>query len=167
MFLNSLFNNISIIKRINNKPNKNGSICIRYIVIPAIQENIILLEGPKTSLRITNKKNININLLKKVKDIGLLCESVRLKLYDWAEYKEERGELYTETTANALVRDVSVKCKMHPAIAICELIDTCMASGYQGIVWERIDKNRGLLAFRENKYDQKELERLSLGGGYE
>lgn len=60
------------------------------------------------------------------------------KLIEWLEYKKERRETYKETGLKALCTQIKNRLIEFSDIAICNLIDECMANGWRGIIWDRI-----------------------------
>lgn len=60
------------------------------------------------------------------------------KLIEWLEYKKERRESYKETGLKALCTQIKNRLIEFSDIAICNLIDECMANGWRGIIWDRI-----------------------------
>ena len=58
----------------------------------------------------------------------------------WVVYKAERGESYSENTLNTLLRLVDKYVKAYSPGEVVNLIETCMASGYKNIVFDRLDK---------------------------
>lgn len=57
----------------------------------------------------------------------------------WLQYKAERRETYKPTGLKALVSEIKNKLKIHPEASVIELINTCMANGWRGIIWDKLE----------------------------
>lgn len=64
------------------------------------------------------------------------------KLSEWITSRLEQGDPITETRLKSLVSIAKDKITKHGADAVAQLITECMASGYKGIVWDRLEKAR-------------------------
>ena len=64
------------------------------------------------------------------------------KLSEWITSRLEQGDPITETGLKSLVSIAKDKISKHGADAVAQLITECMASGYKGIVWDRLEKAR-------------------------
>lgn len=60
-------------------------------------------------------------------------------LQRWLQYKAERRETYKPTGLKALVSEIKNKLKIHPEASVIELINTCMANGWRGIIWDKLE----------------------------
>ena len=67
-----------------------------------------------------------------------LSSSVAEKLEEWIIYKTERKESYKEQGMKSLLRQVENNYLQYGSQAICDLIDECMASGWKGIIFDRL-----------------------------
>lgn len=75
------------------------------------------------------------------------------KLTEWIDYKKTQHRFtYKGQGLKSLIRQVEEKEQKHGARAIISLIDECMANGWKGIIWDRINRNEptGLDAFMES-----------------
>ena len=63
------------------------------------------------------------------------------KMREWITYKTERKEGYKEQGMKSLLRQVENNALTYGDKAVIELIDECMASGWKGIIFDRL-KNR-------------------------
>ena len=61
-------------------------------------------------------------------------------LMQWVVYKAERGEPYSDKTLNTLLKLVNKYVQAYSAREVINLVETCMASGYKNIVFDRLDK---------------------------
>lgn len=80
-------------------------------------------------------------------------------LREWVLYKQERREPYKEAGMTSLITQAVNKGAENGADAVCNVIRESMASGYKGIVWDRI----GRAGPKKNKppertYDMDDLE---------
>ncbi len=99
---------------------------------------------------ITDNKDNNINtqkketykelferLLLKYNISDYLLESVK----DWLEYKIERNRFrYKEKGLNSLLNQVNESARKHGDESVANAIRESIASGYQGIVWDKVSK---------------------------
>lgn len=65
-------------------------------------------------------------------------KEMRAKLHEWITYKVERKEGYKETGLKSLLRQVENKCAEFGEPAVMDLIDTCMASDWKGIIFDKL-----------------------------
>lgn len=59
---------------------------------------------------------------------------------EWLPYKQERREPYKETGMKTLITQAVNAGARHGPNAVVELIRSSIASGYKGIVWDRLEK---------------------------
>ena len=71
-----------------------------------------------------------------------VVRKVAEKLSEWITSRLEQGDPITETGLKSLVSIAKDKVTKHGADAVAQLITECMASGYKGIVWDRLEKAR-------------------------
>lgn len=71
-----------------------------------------------------------------------VVRKVAEKLSDWITSRLEQGDPITETGLKSLASIAKDKITKHGADAVAQLITECMASGYKGIVWDRLEKAR-------------------------
>ena len=57
---------------------------------------------------------------------------------DWLAYKQEKRQGYKPTGLRSLVTQVQKRVKQHGEAAVAALIRECMASNWQGIVWDKL-----------------------------
>lgn len=68
-------------------------------------------------------------------------DELREKLAEWLRYKAERGESYKSVGLENLVSGVQNRQKTYADTQICALIGECMANGWKGIIWDKLEKN--------------------------
>lgn len=56
----------------------------------------------------------------------------------WLTYKKERREAYKPTGLSALVTQIKNQAARHGEQAVARLIEECMASGWRGIIWDKL-----------------------------
>lgn len=61
----------------------------------------------------------------------------------WLKYKAERREGYKETGLRNLTSEVRNNADEYGEAAVADLIRKCMASNWQGIIFDRLKQNRG------------------------
>ena len=64
----------------------------------------------------------------------VLAEKVR----EWMEYKKERREGYKEIGLKSLITEIRHNAERYGETAVAELINTCMAAGYRGIIFDKL-----------------------------
>lgn len=62
---------------------------------------------------------------------------------EWIAYKAERREAYKETGLRAMLSQIRNNADRYGAQAVADLIRTCMASNWQGIIFDRLGKSGG------------------------
>lgn len=67
---------------------------------------------------------------------------LREKLDDWLRYKAERREAYKPTGLRNLLAEVRNKRKLYSDADICGLIGECMANGWKGIIWDKLERGK-------------------------
>lgn len=87
------------------------------------------------------KEESSSALFKRVVHEYGFSEELHGKLVEWMQYKAERKESYKETGLRSLLRQTQQKAVEYGDRAVCEVIDTSMASGWKGIFFERLEKN--------------------------
>lgn len=65
------------------------------------------------------------------------------KMREWMRYKMEKKDAYKEQGMKALLKKVSDKARTYGDIAVCNLIDDCMASNWKGIIWDKLASGKG------------------------
>ena len=65
---------------------------------------------------------------------------LRTALDDWLAYKRERREPYKPKGLHALISQIERACALHSPEAVADLIHDCMASGYRGITFDRLER---------------------------
>ncbi len=58
----------------------------------------------------------------------------------WLAYKKERREAYKPTGLSALVTQIEHNAAQHGEKAVAELIESCMANGWRGIIWDKLEQ---------------------------
>ena len=76
-------------------------------------------------------------------DLSCLSPNMQAKLDQWLAYKKERRENYKPTGLQALVTKIRSSVDKYGEAAVCELIDNSMSSGYQGILFDRLQQRGG------------------------
>lgn len=80
-------------------------------------------------------------------------------LREWVQYKQERSEPYKEAGMSSLITQAVNRGAESGADAVCNAIRESMASGYKGIVWDRIGRARPKkVKPPERAYDMNDLE---------
>lgn len=90
-------------------------------------------EDKKKSVRETTH-----TLLSRLLPDYIIPDDLQAKMVEWITYKTERKEGYKETGLKSLLRQVENNSIMYGSQAVCELIDESMASGWKGIIFDRL-----------------------------
>ena len=94
-----------------------------------------------------------------------LSDPVKEKLTDWLKYKSERREGYKETGLKSLITQAQKYEQKYGSSAVIDIIGISMASGYRGIVWDRLDKAPAKKTYTRDEI-QKAAEYLDSGGSF-
>ena len=68
----------------------------------------------------------------------IIPERLQEKMEEWIAYKTERKEPYKEQGMKSLLRQIENNQLTYGEKAVCDLIDECMASGWKGIIFDRL-----------------------------
>ena len=60
----------------------------------------------------------------------------------WLAYKQERGQTYKQVGLDTLIKKIKKSAIQYGESVVVDLIDECIANRYQGIIWERIQKQQ-------------------------
>ena len=77
------------------------------------------------------------------------------KLEEWFNYKKQRKDKYTEIGLKSLLKKVDTNIEKYGYQKIIKLIDESMANNYQGIIWEKLEKQNTKRQMA-NKYQTRE-----------
>ena len=109
------------------------------------QPNVQPKNNPKTTERTTQKQANNISyflFLISNLDFYKDRELLRGKIEEWLKYKNERNELYKEQGFKSLLTQIENKVKQYGEEVVIDLITECMSNNWQGIIWEKLSKNK-------------------------
>lgn len=76
-------------------------------------------------------------------ELGRLPVSLQGIMRDWLEYKKQRKEKYTPVGLTALISEVINNANKYGEGAVAQVVRTSMASGYKGIVFDRLRQQNG------------------------
>ena len=99
------------------------------------EEKDIDREEEKKSVRETTP-----TIFKRLLPDYILSEELQAKMAEWITYKMERKEGYKEQGMKSLLRQVENNALKYGDRAVCELIEMCMASGWKGIIFDKLEK---------------------------
>lgn len=95
---------------------------------------------------IENKKSVRETtrtILKRLLPEYNLSINLQEKMYEWVTYKTERKEPYKEQGMKSLLGRVENNALKYGDDAVCDLIDECMASGWKGIIFDKLQRSNG------------------------
>lgn len=85
----------------------------------------------------------------------ILSEELQAKMAEWITYKVERKEGYKEQGMKSLLRQVENNALKYGDHAVCELIELCMANGWKGIIFDKLEKQSSRPAYqKQTKADE-------------
>lgn len=80
-----------------------------------------------------------------------LPSKIQCALKDWIEYKKEKRQAYKARGLKSLIAQVSGQVDRHGEDAVVALIAECMASNWQGIIWDRLPRGEPSAGTNEPK----------------
>lgn len=108
------------------------------------------IEEDKKSVRETTP-----TIFKRLLPDYILSEELQAKMAEWITYKMERKEPYKEQGMKSLLRQVENNAMKYGDRAVCELIELCMASGWKGIIFDKLEKQPSRPAYqKQTKADE-------------
>ena len=85
-------------------------------------------------------------------------EKLKEKILEWNKYKIEKKKAYTETGINNLLKQIEKQVSKYGVDAVIDLIDECMASNYQGIIFEKLkERNKSAPKWMSEDVECQEL----------
>lgn len=63
---------------------------------------------------------------------------IKNKILDWIKYKQENHKIYKEQGLKSLLTQIENITKEYGVDQVINLIDECMANGYQGIIFDKL-----------------------------
>lgn len=87
----------------------------------------------------------------------VLSDDLQAKVGEWITYKMERKEPYKEQGMKSLLRQIENNAAKYGDFAVCDLIDECMASGWKGIIFDRLKQKP---AAKQTYHKQTKAEEL-------
>lgn len=109
---------------------------------------------PKTQKKTNNNFLFLISNFLFLKDRGLL----RGKIEEWLEYKKQRGDKpYTEIGFKKLLTQIENNVNKYGEDKVMSLMDECMGSNYQGIIFDRLKNNRLQIKEQTPEWFNKEI----------
>lgn len=100
-----------------------------------VNANANVKENPPTPFTVEEATSDALQTLGVVREVAD-------KLSEWIASRREQGSPITETGLKSLVSIAKAKTAEHGAGKVVQLITESMASGYKGIVWDRLEKAR-------------------------
>lgn len=61
---------------------------------------------------------------------------------DWLEYKKEKHQAYKPKGLQSLIAQIEKQAGVYGESAVAGLIVECMSNGWQGIIWDRLEKQQ-------------------------
>lgn len=102
-----------------------------------------------------SKKPIKVSQLEMLGDLFRdneynLSQPLKDALTGWIEYKAQIKKPYVESGMNQMLKKCAKYEEKYGTTAVIQLIEDCMASGYQGLVWDKLDR-------KPNNYQRKSM----------
>ena len=115
------------------------------------------IEGDKDKEEDIKNKSVRETthtLFKRLLPDYIIREPLDAKMGEWITYKVERKEPYKEVGLKALLRKVENNALKYGEQAVCDLIDDCMASGWKGIIFDKLTETKKQPASKpKSEYD--------------
>ena len=92
-------------------------------------------------------------IFKRLLPDSIIPERLQEKMEEWIAYKTERKEPYKEQGMKSLLRQIENNQLTYGEKAVCDLIDECMASGWKGIIFDRLKQKSST----QSGYRRKEV----------
>lgn len=89
-----------------------------------------------------SKRETTLTLFARLSSEYSFSPELNTKLGEWFKYKTERKEPYKEQGMKSLLTQISNKVNEYGEQAVVTLIDECMASGWKGIIFDRLTKTK-------------------------
>lgn len=101
------------------------------------------------------KRETTHTIFKRLLPDYILSEELQAKMAEWITYKVERKEGYKEQGMKSLLRQVENNAMKYGDHAVCDLIELCMASGWKGIIFDKLEKQSSRPAYqKQTKADE-------------
>lgn len=106
--------------------------------------NTLEVEEDKNKSKNENKsvRETTHTLFKRLIPDYVLSDILAEKMAEWITYKTEREEPYKEQGMKSLLRQVENNASKYGDLAVCNLIDECMANNWKGIIFDRLQSQR-------------------------
>jgi hypothetical protein len=91
-----------------------------------------------------------------------LSDSLKDKMKVWITYKTERREPYKEQGLKSLLRQVENNAAKYGDMALCDLIDKCMASNWKGIIFDKLEQNQSKAPYSRQSKEETIQNRVSV-----
>ena len=98
-------------------------------------------EKEKEEEKKKNKKENTRTIFERLLPDYNLTENLTAKMNEWITYKMERKEPYQEQGMKSLLKRIENNSLQYGDMAVCELIDECMANNWKGIIFDKL-KNK-------------------------
>ena len=99
-------------------------------------------EDKEKELDKESKRETTLTLFTRLSSEYSFSSELKDKLTVWFKYKTERKEPYKEQGMKSLLTQISNKVNEYGEQAVTNLIDECMASGWKGIIFDRLTKSK-------------------------
>lgn len=106
--------------------------------------NTLEVEEDKNKSKNENKsvRETTHTLFKRLIPDYVLSDILAEKMAEWITYKTERKEPYKEQGMKSLLRQIENNASKYGDLAVCNLIDECMANNWKGIIFDRLQSQR-------------------------
>ncbi len=142
-------------------PSRSHSIPILFPTIEEYKELKEGEEGKKGSNKEKNrekKKVDNSELLERLLPDYPVSEVLSDKIREWIAYKKAKKDTYVEQGMRSLLKKIAEKAQKYGDFTVIDLIDTCMANNWKGIIWDKLEtansRQNGAGASRNAQFDQ-------------
>lgn len=103
-----------------------------------LNEEPMLEPNKETNLEPNNIYYFKFIISKFVKENNY-CKDIEVVLNKWIKYRNEKKSLPTQTSFNELLNAIKLNINKHGTQKITDLINNCIASNYQAIIFEKLN----------------------------
>lgn len=134
------------------KPSNGVKFCSYRAILPVVKNLYSCgketLKSGKETLPSAGKetlpKKLDIENLEEIleekKEEPLFGSELQAAFDDWLRYKTERKDSYTPTGLQNLISEIRNNAAKHGEAAVAALIRKCIASGWKGIIFEKLEE---------------------------
>lgn len=121
------------------------------------RDNIDRYNSKKENIK---EKEEFISLINDFVEVNKYSITTKNSIIEWLDYKKERKNKYTQIGFSKLLSQIKKCIDKHGEQAFSELVDKCIASGYQGLIFDILEKKTNKPYETLHERNQREFEKL-------